>query len=300
MAKSRVLLGIALVCLFAAPSLSAQGTADEAVRQVFTGLEQNRAEVLWQALPASYQVDVTSLVHGMAANADPQLWNGSFRIVAKLAKVLEQKKEYIQKQPMVAAKMGETPGAEAGYDVAVKVLRTLAESELSDVARVKTLDVQSFLSGTVSQIVTQIRGLAMLSPESAESLESLGQSKVSLVSQKGNHAVVRIVNGDKSEDKEMTLVEGKWIPSEMAEEWKDKVAEIQAQLAELPSNKGSEESAQFLAIMGPVEGALDQLLAAQTNEQFESAVQQLVGMVMVQFAGAMSDAGQDQDQDQDQ
>ncbi len=300
MAKSRVSLCVSLVFLFAASGLHAQGTADEAVRQVFQGLEQSRTEVLWQALPASYQTDVTSIVHGMGENADPQLWNGTFRIVGKLARVLDEKKEYIQKQPLVAAKMGETPGSQEGYDVAVKLLRTLAESELADVSNVKTLDVQAFLAGTVSRMVSQVRGLAMLSPESAESLEGLKESKVSLVSQKGKTAVVRIVNGDKSDDKEMVLVEGKWIPAEMAEGWKDKVAEIQAQLAALPSNKGSAESAQFLALMGPMEGALDELLAAQSSQEFDSAVQKLVGMVMFQFAGALGEAGQDQDQDQDQ
>lgn len=296
MKKSRMFLAVVALVIGGAFCAAAPEKADEAVSKVFRGLEQNQAQALWQALPPSYQTDVADLIHGVASNADAAAWNGAFRVLGKAVRVLDEKRQFIQQNPMVAAKMEETEGSKDAYDAFVKLLGTLTNSELADAEKMRTLDVESFMSGTVSRAMAQAQALSKLS-ESAAEVEGFRSAKVELVSQDGDRAVVRITGPEKSEETEMVRVEGKWIPADMAKEWKTKVEEMRQQIAQLPGQKDSTDNADLLFTMTQIESGLDTLLAAQTAEQFDGAAQAFVGMMMFRFAGAMG--GQEGEEEED-
>src|SRR5947207_3149785 len=63
-------------------------TADAALRTILDGLHENRPDVVWGALPASYQHDVNDLVHLFAARMHPEAWKWFVQIARKGAIVL--------------------------------------------------------------------------------------------------------------------------------------------------------------------------------------------------------------------
>src|SRR5262245_6119412 len=76
-------------CVVAEPRLPLPipETADAAVQAVLGGLRQNRPDVLWEALPASYQRDLSEIVHLFAARLNPEAWRWFLQIAHKGATV---------------------------------------------------------------------------------------------------------------------------------------------------------------------------------------------------------------------
>ncbi|HSN57475.1 MAG TPA: hypothetical protein VLT32_22590, partial [Candidatus Sulfomarinibacteraceae bacterium] len=66
---------------------------DGTVEAVAAALAGNQPEILWQALPPTYQRDITELTHGFAAKVDPAVWEAAFGVGRRTAGLLRDKKE---------------------------------------------------------------------------------------------------------------------------------------------------------------------------------------------------------------
>ncbi len=278
----RVFWGLLIVLALPGGQVLGQDSADAAVRNVFQGLQEKRPEVIWRALPGSYQHDLKEVIHEFGAQADAELWNLTFGLLNKAVRVLDEKREYIFQQPMIAARLQDAPEPGAAYDAVLRLLKTFTQSELSDVNQIRQLEPEAFLSGTVSRLMQQIEDLQAVVPEVDIPTEEFEATKITLVSSNGDRAVVRIED-ESPEDREFVRVEGKWVPQELAEDWESNMAQARTQLAELAERQRSPETEQIAQMMRSVDGVLDQMLTADTAESFDNALQQLVGMVMFQF-----------------
>ena len=221
MTKSLRLILPAIIILGACSSESAG--PDAVVQDVFKSLDEGHAEVLWDALPSSYQTDIKDVVALFAQNMDEELYDKGFSVVNKLVNVLQTKKTYILGHPMI---MGMTEGKieDETYDAIVKTLATYTTSELSTLQGVKTMDIRSFLQKTGSNAVTDIQKLTKLGDE-APPVERFQDITVELVNQSGDMATVKLTAGEEEpEEVELTKVEGKWIPKDIADKWPEGIA----------------------------------------------------------------------------
>jgi hypothetical protein len=265
-------------------------TADQAVLQVAKGLADGRPQVLWHALPTSYQQDVTDLIHEFGSKMDAELWNRSFGVVQKITLVLSEKREFILDHPMLASKIEDREEAEEAWDALIGILEVVVNSDLSDLDRLKNLDVERFLSETGGELVDRFKQIAAFAP--TEKVPGLGfaDAKATLISSEGDTARVRVeVPGQPAKEEDFVRVEGKWIPTAMAAEWDQTIAQAREGLVELSSEKMQQNKSTTLMQLSMVEGALDQLLATKTAAEFNTAVGGLMGMAM----GAMMSRAQD-------
>ena len=283
----RVLSVLSLsLSLLAGPAL-AQGSADQAVMAVVAGLKEDQPQVIWQALPASYQDDVSGLVREFAGQMEDSLWDQTFGTLAKLTRVLDEKRQFVLEHPAVAEQLSKSPNAEATYDAVVILLRTLLSSDISSLQRLSDFDGERFLATTGSQVIAQMGDLAALAPDSKETLDEISSLSVTLSRTEGERAWVLIEKPDeKTEEVEFVLVEGKWIPARMAEGWDSGIAGAREQLGQVDFDPA--QTAQAGAMLTMVDGAMEGLLAAQTSEQFQASVQGMIGLAMM---GMMSSAG---------
>jgi len=85
-------------------------TADKALRAVLYGLHEHRPDALWDALPASYQQDVSDLVHLFAARMHPQAWTWFLQIARKGAIVLRLPRDDREEASTIAAAFDDDAG----------------------------------------------------------------------------------------------------------------------------------------------------------------------------------------------
>jgi hypothetical protein len=267
-------------------------TADAAVKSVVDGLQQNKPGTLWDALPASYQKDVSELVHTAAGKADPELWNAGWDLFRKLVTVAKNKKDFILKSPMMEESKKDLKLDELNknWDVVVSLLDTVAGCDLGKIEKAKTLDVGAFLNTTGAELMTKLQKLSQMFPPQKmqdNPWVMLKTVKVTPVKAEGDTATLKIEGGgEPAQEFQFVKVEGKWIPMELAAFWKREITKAKQKLAETPK-ADPKETAQTLAMVKALGNAMTTMVDAKTQDEFNLGLTQVLGPFMMALGGAM-------------
>jgi hypothetical protein len=280
----------------AAPPVGAD-TPDAAFRLMQEAVQGGNFRVVWDSLPASYQKDVNDVIRTFGQNMDAALWRSGTGVVKKAVAVCKQKKEFILGHPALsAAPVGEEV-ISGNWDTVVALLDTIVNSELTDLEKLKTFDVEQFIAGTGTKISQQMVALTKaLDGDGVRLDESFGEvamvplqfagAKFSTVSVAGDTAVVRVEKSDgETEELEVVRVDGKWVPKSMADQWAEGIAAAKGFLSTELKTQLQENKAAMMLPMTMVGGVLDQLLAATTQDEFNQVVDQILALMQPENAG---------------
>ena len=270
--------------------------ADEVVRQVIQALLDNKPELIWAALPTTYQQDVHDLIKLVGQKVDAQLYKQTFTVLQKVVNVLRNKKDFIlqimNSDPMISPMVKQAISPQEigqSWDGIVSVLDTVLNSELSDTNFLANPDMGKFLLNTGAKLMAQFDTLSKLVPQDqlkGKTKESLKGIKVTLVSEKGDDSEITIEMAGKSENLKMKKVEGKWIPADMSGSWKPQIASAKTNLeTNLAKTMSAQEKMQFTLMLGMVGGAADKLDAAKTQPEFTAAFYAIAGQMMGSLGG---------------
>lgn len=274
----------------------------ESMQYLMQGVADQKMEVVWEFLPASYQSDVNGLAHQFADKMDPEIYNEMFAIAQRVAKLLQDKKEYILKNKMLESPKTSPEEVAKYYDPSVDILASLANSDLSTIEKLKTFDGGKFLSTSGSQIAKDFATISGLMPQKEGDpgfTEKLKQAKVTLVSSEGDQATIKIeVPGEQTKEEVMVKVEDKWIPQTLAKNWKSKIESAQQSLDKLKPEDITSKKDQAMAGFKQLNATLAQLENAKTekefNEQFTNQVRplaQMAPMLLMLGAAAVMEQG---------
>lgn len=272
---------IAIGCGGASVPDSPEGT----VLTVAKELADNNPGVLWNAMPASYQSDVETLIHDAASKIDAEVYDKAFVIVNKAVDVLKDKRDFILGLPLLqqgflAMMIKDQKELKDNWNEFVDVVDILAKSELKTLDSLKSLDVGDFLNGTGGKLMGQFEKLAQLAadPSMGETWDKLGAITVDVKSTEGDKAEIEFKVKDESpETLTMVKVEGKWVPEDMAKDWKKNIDRMKADIAEMTAGMSTEQKTTMLAQMAGVEQIVDQLAKAETQEEFTQIVMSQMG-----------------------
>jgi hypothetical protein len=269
-------------------------TADAAVLAVLDGLRQNNPQALWDFLPTSYQQDVNDTVHEFAEKMDAELWNRVFGTLNKITEILKTKKEFILSHPeLQGAEKVDPQQMAANWDGVLELFATLLGSELFQLDELKNIDVGTYLAKTGGSLMRQASILSKLSPDDPfgnQFHQKLADAEVELLESDGDRALVKLTTADPEDepkDIEFVRVEEKWIPATLAESWDLKMTELKTKMSlAMAPEVISERKVQTLQILDMVDPVLDQLLQAETVEDFHAVVNETVapglGLLMLQ------------------
>jgi len=263
---------------FAAPAVAAEAP-DVYMQNLLKEISKGNGAAIWNALPEDYQGDVEDLVEEFAKNMDADLWDGAFKVVGKLAKVMKDKKEYIFASEFTkAAPPPQLEEAKKNWDSIVEALSTVATSDISTIAGLKELDAEEFFEKTGNKVVGGLLKASENTPQAAEGLKKLKSAKVTLVSKEGDDAVLKFeTEGEEAKEEKYTLVDGKWLPAKMVDDWDDSIEKAKASLAALKIP--AEQKVQIMQFVGIANTLLDSLQAAKNQEEFDAALKSIQGLI---------------------
>jgi len=273
----------ALLIVVALPALCVEipDTPDGTVIAVAEALADRHPEVLWHALPSTYQRDITELTHVVAQRMDPNVWEAAFGLGLKLTGILRDKKAIILESKFLDAAGDERQRIEDGWDTGVSVLNDFVTSDLSSLETLQTMDWGNFLTTTGRDLMIHAAEASKTNDDNAfdrEFTQKLEQTKVEVVTRDDNQATVRVSSPDEDpEEVDLTRVEGRWVPSDMAADWDQKIAEAKQELADASDEEIQQSSMQAMMVIGMIDGVLTQLETVETSEQLEQAIQGFLG-----------------------
>ncbi len=264
-------------------------TPDGAIRNLQESVVNNRPEQLFKAMPASYQADINGLVADAAKRMDTDLWNESTGLLKQAVGLLKSKRDLLLASPMMAS-VPNKADVEKNWDTAVMLLQALVNSEFTSIERLRQGNVEGLLAKDGAALMAQMTRLMENSQQSAEAGKELAKFKamtVSVVSTGADTAVVKVEAPDETpENIDMVKVEGVWIPKDMADGFKQGIAEARKNLAtiDFTTEEGKQKKTMALMQMGAIKPMLTQLEAAKTQEDLQGAM----GMFMMLMMGAMN------------
>lgn len=266
---------------------------DEAAQAAVDALENDRPDLLWQALPSSYQRDINEHIHEFARRMDPELWSRLFGSLAGTVELLKSKREFVLDQPELRrAAWVDADELAAHWSEVVGLLETLVNSELADLQQLETIDVGEFLADTGRPAMQQF---------SAFSSNKFAGARAELVSQEGDRAVVRLklsqakgrrgamhsvnddllrfaATGEGALDDgntvvyELVRVEGKWIPRALADDWERRIAGAKRELEKWTPDFMQTQKQQWLRFLDAVDRVVARLQAAGSANEFHEIV----------------------------
>lgn len=262
---------------------------DQALQQVAQGLAKNKPEVVWEALPETYQEDVTGMVHEFGRKMDPEIWAKACQVARKACGVLKAKKEFLWANPMLAAAAGrQTESMRAAWGPALECALTLLNSELSDVGKLKALDLRAFLAGTGAKFMQQVSTVSATVPGDPFNTKTreLADATLTVLKLEEDDATVRVQTpGGKPRNVSMIRVEGKWVIQEVVERWQDAMAKAKDALAAVSPEAMAGRKPSVLKQMAEAEKLIDALGAAQTPQEFNALIVPLVLKAMGAMGG---------------
>lgn len=247
---------------------------DHAFRTMSTSMKEGRPDLVLEAFPPSYTADINGLVHTFGEKMDPEVWDRGFALVGKVVRVLDEKRDFLLKHPMVAMMTAgaDTEEIQVQLDGAVKAYGDLAKSSIATVDGLKTMDINEFTKNlfdgsSASEINKSASSLA--GQFDAEWL--LGEYETEIVSEGDGVATIKLIPAEGEPTQvDMKQVDGHWVTKEIADGWDAQMAEARAELAKFTIEP--DMKMQIVMGMGAVDAILDQLLAAKTEAEFGQAL----------------------------
>lgn len=262
---------------------------DGAIQFVADQLAEGNGVVLWQAMPASYQDDVNSIAQLAGTKIDPEIYDKVFATVGRAVAVLDKQKAFVFETSLAGGEPDEESSAQLreAWPSIKQIGETLTASSVATAAGLQDFEGQAFFKDTVSDLLVEMDTLAQLQPESEQSLfADLSEVEVRYVEGTEDEAILEMsVPGEEVEAQSFVKVEGRWVPRDMAEQWNDQVAEARSTLEGIDPAQIEEQKPQILSVFAMIDGVLAQIEAAETQEQFDQALQgammPLMGLMMM-------------------
>jgi len=244
---------------------------DSAIEHVLAELADNNPRALWDSLPRRYQEDVHGLIHSVAAKLDPEVYDQAFALGRRFLRVVDQKRDLVLAQlPMLFPR----DKVEGLWDPALEACRIIVNSSISSVKGLRTMDVGTFLGGTGREAMAMLTNA--FEQQGGETPASvLAAVQVELVRSTGESATVRVVSPKHglANELHMTKIEGRWVPTEMAQGWAMAMGQARAALDRMPSMTEGKMKAMAKAELARFEQQLDALEKATTAQSFARALQ---------------------------
>jgi hypothetical protein len=254
-------------------------TPSSAIQAISQGLNEGKPAIVWEAMPSSYQTDVTGLAHAFATHMDAEIYDKAFGMLGKATNVLKTKRDFFLSSELTKSTPIDIEKLTTNWNAVVDLFTAITASELNKLENLKTIDIGKFLKEDGTKIFSKLRTVASI--QEGNPLDVFADITVELVQSEGDNATVKITApGEEEQEIDMAKVEGKWIPKDMAEDWSNMITNGKASLEDMAQNALAENKPKVIAMMAGVEAAIDQLAQSKTQQEFDQVIGGLMGSLM--------------------
>jgi hypothetical protein len=251
----------------------AAGSPEAAAKAILDGLKNSKPVVVWNAMDSAAQSNLNRIVRETAAAMDQEVWDRSVRNLKKFATLVETKKDFILDNPLwKTSKEIKLADVRANWDPAARLLKTIAESELTDREKLKTFDGGKFLEGTGAKIYAELRAASKLMKN--DPLKKIDATNVVVENATPTTAKVTFqAPGEKPIHLKLSLNDEKWTCVELTQlSAAATMYEREHDVQNLVGPGAASWKGPYLNDMDRIEQALDKLLAAKTSDEFQTVV----------------------------
>lgn len=213
---------------------------EEVVKTAAEAIRDHKPVGAYALLPDSYRKDIQGVVSHATGKLDKELFELAVKVLGKAVACTEKHGDKIAGLVPPGAMPMDTKEALAKFKEFVGLLE---DAKLLDYDELAKLDVAGFLSSHGPKLMKEgMFAFEKADPEEYKEYQAM-MKDISATAKKveGDTAEVELKTGEETETIKLTKVDGRWVPAEMATEWKAGIDEakkgIDEGLGELTKNK---------------------------------------------------------------
>ncbi|MGC6423736.1 MAG: hypothetical protein ACON4O_01970 [Lentimonas sp.] len=248
--------------------------SDEAMKLVFSEFADGNGGIIWKAMPVSYQNDVNTIVRLAGTKIDAEVYDKVFALVGRIGTVVDKQQGFILNTSLLPAQdSAELEKMQKGIPLVAQVIALIANSDIATSAGLQAFEGQKFFDTTVSELAKLSAELEHLQGSDELSLQEIRDATITVVEQTETTATLTMTAGDDEETSDFVKVEDRWVPADMANDWTSSVAEAISELEAYNPEEMAAQKPQIMTAVAMLDGVLTQLESAETQEQFDQAIQ---------------------------
>ncbi|MEI7459273.1 MAG: SHD1 domain-containing protein [Pirellula sp.] len=245
-------------------------TAVEFKDVILRELQNKNPMVLWDALPASKQKQVEDLVQLASTRVEQRTLDLVKTFRKTLLETLTNKKQFVLNSKVLPIPPDQRPLLEKSYDSIVALVEAMVPPEFLEVKSLQETSMRDLLAGYVANVATKSDALDRLIPTDSP-LKAVNTPIPDDVKIENISASQVMVPGMGK----FVLSEGRWLPEEMLKSWNQFMG--QATQAVQSSDPKAIHKAVGQGIFA-ANLSMGAFVAAETQQDFDDALQQLMGM----------------------
>jgi len=261
-------------------------TAVEFKDIILRELQNKNPMVLWDALPASKQKQVEDLVQLASTRIEQRTLDLVKNFRKTLLEALTTKKQFFLNSKVLPIPPDQRPLLEKSYDSIVALVEAMVPTEFLEVKSLQETNMRDLLGGYVANVAAKSDALDRLIPTDS-TLKAMNTPVPDDVKIENISASQVMVPGMGK----FVLSEGRWLPEEMLKSWNQGMGQATQAVQSADPKAIHKAVAQGMFATNLSMGAF---VAAETQQDFDDALQQLMGMAsMMQgmMAGGPSGPG---------
>jgi hypothetical protein len=259
-------------------------TAEQFIAVLDQELKKQNVLVFWDLLPSKKQSEVQQLVRLASTRIEPRTLDLIKRFRNDLLGALRSKKEFVLNSKALPIPSEQEELLATTYDGIVDLLEmslpedlltasTLQNSELRDIAR-------KYINNLMAKSEELNRLIPEDSPFKSTTISRELNFKFQVDSSTQYEAMISAISPGQTNrvPEKFTLTDGRWLPAELVQSWDSAMANATTGLQSADPKQIHKQIGQALLF---VNGILGSISNAETQQEFDEAIQQLVGLAQM-------------------
>ncbi len=263
-----------------APVKIDQSAPGAVIRSIMEHMKAGKPAALWSGVAPDDRQTIQSIVTGTISKIDPGVYNEMAGLVGKVGKLLDSNAMFMANNKMINAD-GKPEEMVASIKSASKVIGSLLAGDLGTHEKASKMNIEQLILGTGAPLVEKMMGMSG-TPGSPVQLPDFEKVEIGQAIMKGDDkaAIPVTVDGD-TEEVPMRLVDGKWY-FDIADDLAEAAKEVEKQ----PKMNPQQAMQIKMMVGGMVGNMLKPFEDVESQEEFDDAVEQMMGMMRM-FMGGM-------------
>lgn len=262
----KVIASFSTVFLVALSAGLAQQTPEEVFKESAAAFNAGDAVKLLSMAPASFKEDLVSIVRTFGRNIDEELWNELRAVIADAAKAISSKSKAVAEALPTEEKLTvqEKDKRSKFLSEFCDAVVALATSKRTTLRGLRTVELEKLIKqiNPVTQnlfSLTRVLHTEKISPE----FKIIYGKKLA----NGDYEIAyKDDYGDRKEN--FRLFEGKWLPTELVEEWDELVKEVKDEIKSIVFEKDEWEEVKIMTqnVIKELKKEIEQLRATKDDD----------------------------------
>lgn len=259
-------------------------TAGQFIAVLDQELKKQNLLVVWDMLPAKKQAEVQELVRLASSRVEQRTLDLIKRFRSELLGALRSKREFVLNSKVIPYPPGQVELLETSYDGIVNLIEAMIAEDLLDASTLQNTELRVVSRKYINDVMARAEELDRLIPADSPLKSMIMNPELKfdfkVESSTQYEAMISAVAPGQTNrvPQKFTFADGRWLPAELVQSWDSAMAQSMGGLQSLDPKQLHKQIGQGLLF---VNGILSSISSAETQQEFDEAIQQLIGLAQM-------------------